>query len=56
MLLLLLYVDEMYQINRSVPSIDFENHELTGLAAHDDQAAGNGLVHLDDASDIILAV
>lgn len=53
--LLLLNVNEMDQINGSIPSVDFKNHELTRLTAYDDEAACHRLVDLHNASDVILA-
>ena len=45
----------MNEIDRAVPTVDLEYLELTRLTADDDEAAGDGLVHLHDASNIILA-
>lgn len=54
-LLLLLNIDQVDQVDGPVPAVDLENHELARLAAHDDEAAGDGLVHLDDSCDVVLA-
>lgn len=45
----------MDQIDGPVPPVDLQYHQLARLAAHDDEAACDRLVHLDDSGDVVLA-
>ena len=44
----------MSEVEGAGPAVDLQYHELARVAAHDEQAAGDGPVHLHDARDIVL--